>query len=186
MHPHADTLFQLARRAIEFGLDNHGQAPTVPLNPLPEPLRQPAASFVSLHMDRRLTGCIGSLAAHCPLAVDVAANACAAAFRDPRFAALERGELADTQIEISLLSIPQAMVFESEQDLLNQLRPGRDGLILRESGRSATFLPVVWSTLPEPHQFLRELKRKAGLPGEYWSETVEVLRYHTTLLSEAG
>jgi AMMECR1 domain-containing protein len=69
------------------------------------------------------------------------------------------------------------MMVHSEDDLLAQLRPGEDGLILQEGARRATFLPSVWESLPERHQFLGHLKQKAGLPADYWSDTLQVFRY---------
>jgi hypothetical protein len=82
-------------------------------------------------------------------------------------------------IHISVLSPPQPLAFESEQDLLAQLRPGVDGLILEERYARGTFLPSVWEQLPEPLDFLRHLKRKAGLPVDYWSTQLRVSRYTT-------
>ena len=69
------------------------------------------------------------------------------------------------------------MVFDLESDLIDQLVPGKDGLILREGSSSGTFLPSVWEQLPNPKEFLGQLKHKAGLSSDYWSETIEVQRY---------
>ena len=172
------TLLTLARDSIDHGLA-HG----TPLHPdaatLPTGLCEKRASFVTLHLDGRLRGCIGSLEARRALAEDVAENAFAAAFRDPRFPPLGRVEAPRLELEISVLSPAQPMRFTSEADLLGQLRPGVDGLILSDQGRRGTFLPSVWSQLPEPGDFLAHLKRKAGLPGGHWSATLEVARYTT-------
>jgi AmmeMemoRadiSam system protein A len=107
----------------------------------------------------------------------VASNAYSAAFEDPRFAPLERGEFERLDIHLSLLSAPEPIQFGSEKDLLAQIRPSLDGLVLEEGARRGTFLPSVWEQLPDPVEFLRHLKRKAGLPADYWSATLRVSRY---------
>lgn len=161
----------------------HGLAHSQPLAPDPQryppSLRQPGASFVTLHLHGELRGCIGSLEAHRPLLADVAHNAFAAAFRDPRFSPLRIDELLPLQIHLSILSAPVPMAFASQDDLLAQLRPGVDGLILADLGRRGTFLPAVWESLPDRQQFLAHLKAKAGLPADHWSNTLRVWRYTT-------
>jgi len=172
---HRRTLLALAGAAIETGLG--GERLTVRADDYPELLRQPRATFVTLHLDDTLRGCIGSLEARRALVEDVAHNARAAAFEDPRFPALVRGEFGRLAIHISVLSAPELLSFESEADLLRRLRPQVDGLILEEHARRATFLPSVWAQLPEPCVFLRNLKLKAGLPADHWSSAVRVWRY---------
>ena len=141
------------------------------------PLREPRASFVTLHVDRRLRGCIGTLEARDPLVVDVARNAWSAASRDTRFPPVETGELRHLDIHISVLSVPEPVTVGSEAELLALMRPGIDGLILEEGYRRGTFLPSVWEQLPDPRDFLRQLKRKAGLPDQYWSASLQISRY---------
>ena len=134
--------------------------------PLPdEPWLKPRARDASctLTQDGRLRGCIGSLEAQRPLGEDVRHNARAAALSDPRFPPLTRAEVAGTRIEVSLLSTPKPLAFADHADLIAQLRPGEDGLILECGGARGTFLPQVWESLPDPEQFVAELKRKAGL-----------------------
>lgn len=173
-----------ARNAIAARL---GQ-PTV-AEPDHPALNQPGATFVTLTQDGDLRGCIGSLEAHRPLDRDVGANAVAAAFSDPRFPPLTLAELPRTRIEVSLLTAPQAMHFDSEADVLRQLRPNIDGVIL-DAGRGggfgrATFLPQVWEQLPDPRQFLSRLKQKAGLPPDWWSDGVQLQRYEVRKWKEA-
>ena len=160
----------------------HGLAKGVPIQPdpadYPEPLREHRAAFVTLHRHGDLRGCIGHLEPCQPLVLDVADNAFAAAFHDPRFPRLETRELDGLTLHISVLSIPAPMTFSDEQDLLRQLRPGVDGLILSDGRARGTFLPAVWESLPQPRDFLTHLKLKAGLPGRHWSTTVQVWRYH--------
>jgi AmmeMemoRadiSam system protein A len=140
-------------------------------------LKEKRATFVTLTIDGDLRGCIGMLDACRPLAEDVAQNAVSAAFHDPRFPPLSRDEFDDLKISISVLSPPQEMTFSSEADLLEQIRPSVDGLILQEGFRKGTFLPSVWEELPEKEMFFEHLKLKAGLPAGYWSDTLCVSRY---------
>jgi len=170
------SLLDLARASIDFGL-RHGRPLAAPLDECPPELREHRASFVTLQRQGTLRGCIGSLEARRPLIADVTENAYAAAFRDPRFPPVALHEFADLEIHLSLLTPPEPVEAASESDLLRQLRPGEDGLILQEGSRRATFLPAVWESLPEPHRFVRHLKQKAGLPAEYWSDTLTVFRY---------
>jgi AmmeMemoRadiSam system protein A len=112
-----------------------------------------------------------------PLVVDVAENAFAAAFEDPRFPPLSENELEDLDIHISVLSPPEAMTIKDEANLIAQLRPGVDGLIIEDGARRATFLPAVWEDLPDRMDFLSHLKRKAGMRPDHWSRTFRAFRY---------
>ena len=140
-------------------------------------LRQRGATFVTLKKDGELRGCIGSLQALRPLADDIAQNAHAAAFRDPRFAPLAAAEWPECSLEVSLLSTPKPMRFADEEDLLAQLAPGEDGVIVELDGRRATFLPQVWESLPQPRAFMGELLRKAGLAADTRLARCRVSRY---------
>jgi AmmeMemoRadiSam system protein A len=170
-------LLKVARESIEYGLGHHRPLPVGAADDVA--LDAPGASFVTLHRQGQLRGCIGSLEAHRPLLADVAANAFAAAFRDPRFAQLQAGEMADLEVDVSVLSEPRAMQFRDQPDLLAQIRPGIDGLILEDQGRRGTFLPSVWDSLSTAEEFLRHLRVKAGLPADHWSDSVRVWRYTT-------
>jgi AmmeMemoRadiSam system protein A/AmmeMemoRadiSam system protein B len=173
-----ETLLAIARSAIEsrlFGAASTRDAPW---------LRQPAATFVTLTRDGVLRGCIGSLEAARPLGTDVAENAVAAAFRDPRFAPMTSAEWPGVRVEVSLLSAPKPLRFADEEDLLAQLRPGEDGVILEAQGRRATYLPQVWESIPDKRQFLRELARKAGLPDDVRLARCRVSRYRVTKWTE--
>ncbi len=177
------TLLAVARSSIQHGL-RQGAPLAVVLDHYPASLRVKRATFVTLHRDHQLRGCIGTLEAIRPLVEDVAHNAYAAAFADPRFPPVSETELDSLQLEISVLSPSQPMNFDSEEDLIRQLRPGIDGLILEEKGHRGTFLPSVWESLPDPKRFLQHLKLKAGLSPDYWSDTVRVERYTTESFSE--
>ena len=174
-------LLDIAKASIQAGMGRSGP-PGIDLQPFPEALKALRASFVTLELDGRLRGCIGSLNAARPLVEDVLHNAYAAAFRDPRFPPVTAEELTRLDIHISLLTPAEPMQFASEEDLLGQIQPGVDGLILEDQGRRGTFLPSVWESLPEARQFLAHLKRKAGLPEDYWSGTVRVWRYRTEVV----
>jgi AmmeMemoRadiSam system protein A len=174
-------LLDLARVSIRHGLQE-GRPPTVALERLAAELVVSRASFVTLEKGGQLRGCIGSLKAWRPLVVDVAENAFAAAFRDPRFPPLRVDEADDLAIHLSLLTPAVAMTFRSEADLLAQLQPGVDGLILQEGSCRSTFLPSVWAELPTPPRFLTQLKRKAGLAADYWSPGVRIWRYTTEMV----
>ncbi len=177
-------LINIAWQSLRHGLDE-GNPLQVDVSSLDDTLAAPGASFVTLHQHAQLRGCIGSLEAVQPLANDVAQNAFSAALRDPRFPPLKADELDGLSLEISVLGLPEAMTFSSEQDLLQQLRPGIDGLILTDNGQRGTFLPSVWESLPQPEDFLRQLKRKAGLSEDYWSDHLQVQRYTTEKFSAA-
>jgi AmmeMemoRadiSam system protein A len=140
-------------------------------------LGRPGAAFVTLRRRGSLRGCTGSLQARHPLVRDVAENAHRTAFADPRFPGLEAAELEDLDVHLAVLSPLTPLASPSEGDLLGALRPGVDGLVLREGSASSTFLPAVWKTLPAPADFVAELKRKAGLPASHWTETLRFERY---------
>ncbi|NIO41829.1 MAG: AmmeMemoRadiSam system protein A [Burkholderiales bacterium] len=147
-------------------------------------LHEQRACFVTLRLAGQLRGCIGSLQAHRPLLEDIKENARAAAFRDPRFQPLSATEYTETLIEISLLSALSAMDTTDEQDALSQLQPGLDGIVLLCGKHRATFLPQVWESLPDPARFLGELKRKAGLSTQFWSDDLRLFRYHVDKWAE--
>jgi AmmeMemoRadiSam system protein A len=172
-------LLETAAQSIETGLAT-GSPLRIEAAHYAPALQGHRATFVTLQIKGALRGCIGSLEANRPLIEDVAQNAFAAAFRDPRFQPLAGAEYGLLDIHISVLSPPEPMTFSDEQDLLTQIRPRVDGLILQAAGRRGTFLPSVWESLPETHSFLRQLKRKTGLPEDYWSEDLRVWRYTTT------
>jgi AmmeMemoRadiSam system protein A len=169
-----------ARHAIEslFRRDNGVALPEAPF------LDRPGATFVTLRRHGELRGCIGSLEAERPLRADVAANARAAALRDPRFEPLTEGELEGLSIEVSLLSPPQPLAFRDEDDLVRQLEATRDGVLLEDGHRRATFLPQVWEQLPDAREFLRHLKSKAGLAPDFPSTGLRVSHYAVEKWSE--
>ena len=147
-------------------------------------LREQGACFVTLTQGDELRGCIGTLEAHRPLLADVKANARAAAFSDPRFAPLSESEWQHTDVEISLLSALQPLQFANEADALAQLRPGIDGVVFEYRHFRSTFLPQVWEQLPNTEEFMGFLKRKSGLPAEFWADGVQLHRYTVSKFKE--
>lgn len=147
-------------------------------------LHEHGACFVTLTRHGKLRGCIGSLQAHRSLLHDVRANAKAAAFLDPRFEPLTGTEFKSTRVEISLLSASEPIDFASEAGAIASLRPGVDGVILESGRHRGTFLPQVWEQLPDPREFFAHLKRKAGLPVEFWAADIRLSRYTVTKWKE--
>lgn len=172
------TLLHVARAAIgrELGFKSH-DLPRIGW------LEEPGATFVTLILDNRMRGCIGSLEASRPLIDDVRYNAVAAAFQDPRYAPLTKQEFPNVIVEVALLSRPESIHFSSEEDALAQLTPGQDGVIFEygpsgdEQVHRATFLPHAWADFPHARDFFLYLKSQAGLPGNFWSVNVKLSRF---------
>lgn len=181
---HKQALLTLARQSIAYGLE-HGKMVEQAQFPSQFITQVLQASFVTLEINKQLRGCRGSLVAHKILPVDVMQNAFFSAFADPRFSALTQQEFEQVVIKISILTPASSMQFSSEEDLIKQLRPGVDGLWLIDGENRGTFLPSVWESIPQPKDFLRNLKVKAGLPPDHWSDTLQVKRYTTEYFGEA-
>lgn len=177
-----EQLLRIARVAIgeRLGCVEAESRPTE----LPSELNEPGAAFVTLKLDGELRGCIGSLEAWRPLAKDVAVNACAAAFDDPRFPPLGVQEFHRVRISVSVLTPPEEIPASSEEEVLKQLRPGEDGVLLEAGGHRGTFLPAVWEEIQDKKVFLMHLKLKAGLPPSGWPEGARVFRYQVECFSE--
>jgi AmmeMemoRadiSam system protein A len=171
-----DLLLDIAERAIVAGL--HNVRPTVPaLHQLPHALRRPAGTFVTLNVRGELNGCIGSIESDEPLGVSVGRHAWSAAFTDPRLPALRWGDYEHLDIEISILSPLAPIAAPSRDELLDQLEPGVDGLLIAAGSRRAVFLPSVWEQLPSAATFLDHLVRKAGLPLDWWPDDLRALTF---------
>ena len=170
------TLIDVARQSILSGLENNKRI-SISTDLYPEELQQQRATFVTLNINQQLRGCIGCLSAYRSLVEDISSNAYAAAFEDPRFPAVSFNEYPLLNYHISILSPSNIMLFDSEEDLLSQLQPNIDGLILTEGNLRGTFLPSVWEQLNDKKQFLNHLKQKAGLASDYWSDSIQISRY---------
>ncbi len=171
-------LLHIAGRAITFRSQNPGQ-PNFRIANIPGALKARGASFVTLKTPAgQLRGCMGTSAiAHQPLALDVANNAIKAAFQDPRFKPVREAERKTLNLSVSVLSPREEMTVKSEKDLLSQLRPGTDGLIIQDGRMQSLFLPTVWEQFADPAMFLDQLKKKAGMAAGHWSETFRAWRF---------
>ncbi len=182
-------LVKLARMTITDKLG--GGSEDSPDDNLPMILEQDCfqkhcGTFVTLKIDGKLRGCIGSLTSNETVLAGIRRNALNAAFHDPRFATLSKAELSRTEIEVSILTEPQPLAYRNGPDLIRKLRPHVDGVIIRKGNASATFLPQVWEQIPEPGDFLSHLCLKAGLSAETWQDSeLEVLTYQVQYFEEA-
>ncbi|MFM1942329.1 MAG: hypothetical protein RI897_1311 [Verrucomicrobiota bacterium] len=176
-------LLRLARRVVEVVVS--GGRAEFAREEWSEALKRRAACFVTLRSRGELRGCIGQLVAREPLWRAVVENAESAAMRDHRFSPVREEELGDLEIELSVLSEPVALEFSTPRDLLDRLRPGVDGVVLRIGGRVSTFLPQVWDELRDKEDFMSHLSRKAGFGGDAWrGEGVEVSVYQVCHFAE--
>ena len=174
------TLLPIARAAISTALGRPEQAAESAVW-----LQELGACFVTLTQGGELRGCIGTLEARRTLLADVKSNAVAAALQDPRFTPLQLIELSRTDIELSLLSPMQVLRFESEQHALSQLHPGTHGVLLEFGPHRSTFLPQVWEQLPTAVEFIAQLKRKAGLPQDFWASDLRLHHYTVSKWKES-
>jgi AmmeMemoRadiSam system protein A len=180
--PDRSRLLGLARRSIARG--ERGAGPGhVPREEWSPALIERRASFVTLTVGDTLRGCRGTVEPRRPLFEDVWENAWASAYTDPRFPPLAEGELASLTVAISVLSALEPIAAADEGGVIESLEPGLDGVLLRCGHSGATFLPVVWETLPEPREFVTHLKAKAGWPASFWSPDIVALRYRTETFS---
>lgn len=177
LRDHGERLIEIGVSSIRRGFEK--DAPQqVTLENIPSVMRENGACFVTLKTaEKQLRGCIGSPVAHQPLVVDVTTNAQKAAFKDPRFKQVTKNEFETLRLSISVLSPQAPMTFSDEADLLKQLRPNIDGLVISDGNRRALFLPLVWEQLPDPKTFLAHLKRKAGMSLDHWSSTFKANRF---------
>jgi AmmeMemoRadiSam system protein A len=171
------SLLQLARNEITNAVEKKPLS-RITVSDYSPILQAIGASFVTLTLNGNLRGCIGTLHAHQPLVLDVVEHAVAAALEDYRFEPVKPRELANLTIEISVLSNPIMLKFFSPEELLEQLVPGEDGVILKSRWNQATYLPQVWKQLPDKRAFLSHLCEKMGAPGECWKDaSIQVYTY---------
>lgn len=176
---HGTTLLRIAAASIKRGAV-HNSTINIDLSSFPDSLQENGACFVTIEKNGgALRGCIGSLETHQPLVKDCADNALKAAFKDPRFPRVTEEELPHLSLHISVLSPSFAMTFKDQDDLLAQLRPNIDGLIIQDGGMRSLFLPSVWEKIENKDQFLAHLKLKAGMRADHWSPTFKAWRFIT-------
>ncbi len=173
-----DELKRAAAASIRYAVV-HGKPPGVKPETFARPLQAMRASFVTVKLDGRLRGCIGSITPRVPLVEDVVQNAYKACFSDPRFPPVTAEEVERLEISVSILSTPRSIPFENEADLVRQLRPDDEGVVLAEGEQRGLFLPQVWESLPAPTSFLAHLKQKAGFEPDYWSPELRAYRFTT-------
>ena len=170
-------LLSIARQALENGVRGES-LPPLDLNKFTPRLQADGTSFVTLAINGMLRGCIGSLEPNQSLAEDVREHAIAAALNDYRFPPVRISELSQIEIEVSRLTTPISLEYDGPEDLLSRLRPGVDGVVIRDGMRRATFLPQVWEKLPDPAEFLDHLCAKMGAtPGLWRQKHIDVLIY---------
>jgi len=179
-------LVKLARRAIRYYL-TYGTLLSINPTQVPKEYRKAGAVFVTLtYQDGRLRGCIGDIISTEPIYLNVIKNAVNAAVNDPRFPPLTEPELNEVVISISLISPPKQYFYHTPDELLTYLQKHKPGVIIRQGGYKAVFLPEVWEDLPEADRFLSALCRKAGLASDCWQEPdVEVFTFQTKTIKEA-
>lgn len=178
-------LLAMVHKVIGAGLEGHQPVAesNVDGNQYPGLLQQ-RSCFVTLKIDGQLRGCIGNLEVNSRLIDAVARNAYLAAFKDHRFSPVNRNEAEQLEVEISVLTPIQPLPVISNEDLLQKLRPGVDGLIFKAGECQATFLPAVWQQLPDTKSFVEHLKQKAGLSADFWSDDVDCKIYQAIKVSE--
>lgn len=179
----SDLSIDISKKSIMSGLEKKKLPQPEDFPNLPSVFDEKVACFVTLEKSGKLRGCIGSIIAHQPLILDLIKNSHNSAFKDPRFMPLKMDEFDNLAISISLLSSPEKMDFKDEEDLLNQIIPFVDGLIITDSGHQAVYLPSVWDELPEKELFLNSLKIKAGLPPKHFSKTFEAYKFQTKYIT---
>ena len=176
---YSDFMLKLCRDVIKSRYTNepvYTNAPPV--------FDEAGACFVTLKKNNNLRGCIGSIIAHQALINDLILHAEDSAYRDPRFSPVQFPEIAELKIDISLLSAPKPMQFKDEEDLLNQMIPYKDGIIIRDKDKQAVYLPSVWEEIPDKKMFLQTLKMKAGMNPDHFSDTFEAFRFETEYIEE--
>jgi AmmeMemoRadiSam system protein B/AmmeMemoRadiSam system protein A len=180
-----EVLLELAAKTVQQVVQ-HGTQPSVDLADLPESLREPRACFVTLNKEGQLRGCIGSIFPREPLGRAVVGRARSAATEDSRFPRVKPEELEQLEIEVSVLTVPGRLEFESPDDLLRKLRPEVDGVVLRLGRRQATYLPQVWEKIPDAETFLTHLSEKAGLWPDAWkSPNAMILVYQVQAFQQS-
>jgi AmmeMemoRadiSam system protein A len=172
-----ELLFRVARESIMAHLK--GEKAFLPQVTSPV-LNQPSGVFVTLHRQGSLRGCIGYLEARKPLLAAVQEMAAAAAFGDPRFPPLREDEVADLDLEISVLS-PMHQIKNIEE-----IQVGRHGIYLERGSCRGLLLPQVateygWDRLT----FLKQTCSKAGLPQNAWEDpAARIFIFSATILHE--
>lgn len=175
---YSDFVLQVCREAIK----NKNYEPSKLI--YPQVFSEYGAVFVTLEKNGNLRGCIGSIIPQRTLIQDIITNSKNSAFADPRFNPVEKNEINEIKIAVSLLSIPKPIKFKDEADLLSQIRQNVDGIIIKDGNYQAVYLPSVWEQIPDKKMFLNSLKVKAGMRPDHFSKTFEAYRFETFYIKE--
>jgi len=177
-------LLKLSRTALEH-LFKFGKELDPNTIDIPEKFKEKKATFVTLTKNSILRGCIGKLKPTCELYKDIIENTYSASFSDPRFPQLQKEELKDIKIEISILDTPQKFEYKTHKELTDKLSKEKCGVIIQSGFHSATFLPQVWEELKTPEEFLSHLCLKAGLENNAWKDkNIEIYLYNVLKFKE--
>lgn len=176
----SDFVIEVCKKSILSGF----QLGDFEIKKYPCVFEESGASFVTIEIHGNLRGCVGSVIAHRPLINDLMSNAHSAAFKDTRFSPLTRQEFHNINVSVSLLSEPERILFEGEDDLLNKIVPYEDGIIIRDGNYQAVYLPVVWEQLPDKREFLNSLKLKAGMDEDYFTDTLQAFRFKAVKITQ--
>ncbi len=179
-------LVRLARRTIEAAFTKA----EVTLDDAPPKTREICGVFVTLNTLRssepQLRGCIGYPYPIKPLVEAVNDVAYAAAFEDPRFPRLNRKELAEIVVEVSILTPPESIKMNKPEQSPSAVKVGCDGLIVKRGGRSGLLLPQVateWGW--DSEEFLSQCCVKAGLSPDAWLVPgTEVSKFQAIIFAE--
>jgi 5,10-methenyltetrahydrofolate synthetase len=164
-----EALLRRARAAIAARLEGRSLPADKAAENLPD---APLGLFVTLTLEGELRGCIGFIENRRPLARMAEEAAVLAATQDPRFPPMTPGELAQSEIEISMLS-------SARRARPEEVRVGRHGLIVSAQGVRGLLLPqVAVEHAMTREEFLGACCRKAGLPENAW-KTEGVLKVET-------
>lgn len=177
---YSDYVIDICKKSIMSGL----QIGDFEINTYPCAFEEACATFVTLEIKGELRGCIGSVIPYRSLMKDLMENAHSAAFKDLRFEPLSQEEFDNLSIKVSILSQPERIIFESEDELLNKITPYKDGIIIRDGNFQAVYLPSVWAQLPDKQDFMRSLKLKAGMSEDYFSETFQAFKFKAVEITQ--
>lgn len=177
-------LLDIARKAIKSDFDSTIIIDEELLSSSYPFLNDQQATFVTLTIQGKLRGCIGSLVAYRTLLEDLISNAKAAAFSDFRFPRLTEEEYKQIKVEISLLTKPELLEYSDFEDLEKKLIPNAHGVILELDGKRATFLPQVWEQLPSFNEFMVHLCQKAGLDPSSLKSLPKIQTYEVIKIKE--
>jgi AmmeMemoRadiSam system protein A len=166
-------LLRWVRAAMETAV-REGPRTEVPEAELTEPLRAPHGIFVTLRKQGELRGCIGKMDFERPLWANAVEAAIASALEDPRFSPVQRDELGEIAVEISILKPPEDLPHPEMFDALRQ------GIIVQKGWRHALLLPKVaqeqgWDAT----KTLEMVCEKAGLPADAWRDRSARLQVFT-------